>query len=76
MFDLFDQNGDGAFDQMEFESAIQVLEIDIKLKDLRRLIILSDENQDGKVDVNEFTNMLYSDVQEDDGQVGLDMDSD
>jgi hypothetical protein len=28
------------------------------------------------VDVNEFTNMLYSDVQEDDGQVGLDMDSD
>ena len=62
MFAMFDQNGDGAFDQMEFETAVQVLEIDVKLKDLRRLIDLSDENKDGKVDVNEFTNMLYSDV--------------
>lgn len=55
MFAMFDQNGDGAFDQMEFETAIQVLDIDVKLKDLRRLIDLSDENKDGKVDVNEFT---------------------
>ena len=34
----------------------------LRLKDLRRLIDLSDENKDGKVDVNEFTTMLYSDV--------------
>ena len=41
---------------------VQVLELDVKLKDLRRLIDLSDENKDGKVDANEFTNMLYSDL--------------
>ena len=75
MFDLFDQNGDGAFDQIEFESAILVLEIDINVKDLRRLIDLSDENKDGKVDVNEFTNMLYSDIKGDD-EVNFEIDDD
>jgi len=49
----------------------------VKLKDLRRLIDLSDENKDGKVDVNEFTNMLYSDVadeEEVDFAIGSDTD--
>ena len=59
MFKLFDQNGDGTFDQMEFESAFTVLEIDVKVASLRRLIELSDKNNDGKIDFNEFHDMLY-----------------
>ena len=44
MFKIFDTNGDGTFDQTEFEAAFNVLEIDFKVDQLRRLIILSDRN--------------------------------
>jgi len=60
MFKLFDANGDGTFDQTEFEAAFTVLEIDFKVSQLRRLIELSDKNSDGKIDFNEFHDMLYA----------------
>ena len=50
MFKMFDTNGDGTFDQMEFEAAFTVLEINFKVAELRRLIKLSDKNADGKID--------------------------
>lgn len=54
MFKLFDSNGDGVFDQTEFEAAFTVLEVPFKVADLRRLIKLSDKNHDGKIDFQEF----------------------
>ena len=59
MFALFDTNGDGVFDQTEFEAAFTVLEIKFKVAELRRLVELSDKNNDGKIDLNEFNSMLY-----------------
>ena len=56
---MFDTNGDGVFDQKEFEAAFTVLEIKFKVADLRKLIDLSDKNNDGKIDFNEFHDMLY-----------------
>lgn len=60
MFKMFDQNGDGVFDQTEFEAAFTVLEVPFKVADLRRLIKLSDKNHDGKIDFQEFHQMLYA----------------
>lgn len=62
MFKKFDANGDGKFDQVEFEAAFTVLEIDFKVVALRKLVALSDKNMDGKVDAQEFTDMLYGDI--------------
>ena len=59
MFKLFDTNGDGTFDQMEFEAAFNVLDIEVKVADLRRFIALGDKNNDGKIDYPEFHEMLY-----------------
>ena len=56
---MFDTNGDGVFDQKEFEAAFTVLEIKFKVADLRKLIDLSDKNNDGKIDFAEFHDMLY-----------------
>jgi len=61
MFKRFDANGDGQFDQLEFEAAFTVLEIDFRVSALRKLILLSDRNADGKIDAKEFTDMLYAD---------------
>ena len=54
MFKMFDTDGSGSFDQMEFEAAFRVLGVDFKVAELRRLITLSDKNNDGKIDFNEF----------------------
>ena len=59
MFKKFDFNGDGCFDQREFESAFTVLEIDFKTHQLRRLIELADTNKDGKISFQEFYTYLY-----------------
>jgi len=50
MFSMFDTNGDGVFDQLEFEWAFTALEVKFKVGDLRRLVELSDKNNDGKID--------------------------
>ena len=47
MFKVFDSDGSGTFDQMEFEAAFTVLELDFKVSELRKLISLSDKNNDG-----------------------------
>ena len=47
-----------------------MLEIEIKVADLRRLITLSDKNSDGKIDFNEFHDMLYGKMDYDEN-VGL-----
>ena len=44
---------------MEFEAAFNVLEIEVKVADLRRFIALGDKNNDGKIDFPEFNDMLY-----------------
>lgn len=44
---------------MEFECAFVALDINFAKADLRRFISLSDSNKDGRVDFNEFYNMLY-----------------
>jgi Ca2+-binding EF-hand superfamily protein len=59
MFKLFDKNGDGVFVQLEFECAFTVLEIPFAKADLRRLISLGDANKDGRIDFDEFHDMLY-----------------
>jgi len=59
MFKVFDANGDGSFDQTEFEAAFTVLDVDFKVASLRRLVALSDKNADGKIDFQEFHDMLY-----------------
>jgi len=40
------------------------LEIEFKLSELRRLIDMSDKNRDGKIDFNEFHDMLYAEHKE------------
>lgn len=37
-----------------------MLEIEFKVSELRRLIDMSDKNHDGKIDFNEFHDMLYT----------------
>ena len=59
IFKKFDANGDGKFDQTEFEACFTVLEIQFKVADLRKLIDLSDKNNDGVIDFPEFHEMLY-----------------
>jgi hypothetical protein len=67
MFKTFDSDGSGTFDQTEFEAAFTVLELDFKVSELRKLIELSDKNNDGVIDFNEFHAMLYApEPQEDD----------
>jgi Ca2+-binding EF-hand superfamily protein len=66
MFSMFDKNGDGMFNQMEFECAFTALGIIFAKADLRRLIALSDTNKDGRIDFNEFHDMLYKEYEEDD----------
>jgi len=60
MFKVFDSDGSGTFDQTEFEAAFTVLELDFKVSELRKLIELSDKNNDGVIDFNEFHSMLYA----------------
>jgi hypothetical protein len=70
MFTMFDSDGSGTFDQTEFEAAFTVLELDFKVAELRKLIQLSDKNNDGVIDFNEFYDMLYAqepEEKEDDG---------
>ena len=70
MFTMFDSDGSGTFDQTEFEAAFTVLELDFKVAELRKLIQLSDKNNDGVIDFNEFYDMLYKqepEEKEDDG---------
>jgi len=69
MFKLFDKNGDGVFDQLEFETAFTVLQVDFKVADLRKLIALSDTNHDGLIDLKEFNNMLYGKLEEPEPQM-------
>ena len=59
MFRRFDKNGDGVLSPFELECAFTVLEIEFNKADLRRLIKLTDSNRDGKIDVEEFSAMLY-----------------
>ena len=47
------------FSPLEFECAFTALHILIAKDDLRRFIKLSDTNKDGKIDFNEFYDMLY-----------------
>ena len=67
MFKMFDTDGSGSFDQTEFEAAFRVLDINFKVAELRKLITLSDKNNDGKIDFNEFNAMLYA-KEESDGE--------
>ena len=60
MFKKFDKNGDGVFSYLEFEVIFTVLDIQFSKDQLRRLIELTDSNQDGRIDVKEFHKMLYS----------------
>ena len=76
MFKRFDFNGDGCFNQTEFESAFTVLEIPFKTASLRRLIQLSDKNRDGKISFTEFHTMLYDQDLADDAEQGFNMLSD
>ena len=59
---MFDKNGDGVFNHMEFECAFVALDIQITKADLRRFISLTDTNKDGRVDFNEFYAMLSEDI--------------
>ena len=43
---------------MEFECAFTALEIEVSKADLRRFILLTDANKDGRVDFKEFHNVL------------------
>ena len=57
---------------MEFEAAFTVLELDFKVAELRKLVLLSDKNNDGVIDFNEFHDMLYAqEPQEDDEDDGF-----
>ena len=59
MFKTFDFNGDGVFDQQEFEAAFTVMEIPFKKAELRELIDMADTNKDGSVDFTEFKTYVY-----------------
>jgi len=54
MFERFDANGDGVFSHMEFEMIFTVLDIAFTKDQLRKLISLTDTNNDGKIDMKEF----------------------
>ena len=45
---------------LEFEMIFTVLDISFSKDQLRKLISLTDTNQDGKIDVKEFHKMLYA----------------
>ena len=71
MFKRFDKNGDGVFSYLEFECAFTVLDIHFAKDDLRMLINMTDANKDGKIDMNEFHNMLYYEPEDDSEEVQI-----
>lgn len=76
MFEMFDTDGSGSFDQTEFEAAFACLQIKFKVADLRKLITLSDKNNDGQIDFDEFHSMLYAEDENEDEDGGFEPDSD
>lgn len=66
---MFDTDKSGNFSQIEFEAAFNVMQINFNVSELRKLITLSDKNNDGKIDFNEFNDMLYA-QEESDGDEG------
>jgi len=60
VFKRFDTNGDGYFNEIEFGCAFTVMGVDFNKENLRKLIRVSDKNNDGRIDYNEFEAMLNS----------------
>ena len=77
IFKMFDKNGDGVFQPMEFECAFTALEIPIAKADLRKFIQLTDTNKDGRVDFNEFYDVLYKepDMERIEGESEIDFEA-
>lgn len=49
VFKRFDTNGDGYFNEVEFGCAFTVLKVEFSKDDLRKLIRLTDTNNDGRI---------------------------
>lgn len=65
VFKRFDTNGDGYFNMIEFGCAFTVLKVDFSQEDLRKLIRLTDTNNDGRISYQEFEKMINAtDIQE------------
>ena len=59
MFEALDQNKDGVFSYSEFECALTVLGVPVEREDLKKFIMFTDTNKDGRIDYREFFTMLY-----------------
>ena len=56
---MFDRNKDGVFQFNELSAMFTVLEIEFQQADLKKLIMLTDTNKDGKIDSQEFNELIY-----------------
>ena len=58
MFKAFDKNGDGSISPEELKFALKNLGQELTAEDIKELMIQVDKNRDGKIDINEFTNLI------------------
>lgn len=58
VFKRFDTNGDGYFNMTELGCAFTVLKVDFSQENLRKLVRMTDTNNDGKVSFQEFERMI------------------
>ncbi|OMO82509.1 Calcium-binding EF-hand [Corchorus olitorius] len=60
-FDVFDENKDGFIDATELQRVLRCLGIKgklVKLEDCSRMIKIADEDEDGRIDFNEFVKFM------------------
>lgn len=54
IFREFDSDGNGLITQIEFRNAIRKLNLGLTSREIDKLMLRIDTNQDGKIDYNEF----------------------
>jgi Ca2+-binding EF-hand superfamily protein len=59
-FEIFDVDGDGFISEKDLYEVMIKLEPDISQNTVREMIRDTDLNNDGKIDLKEFTNMMIS----------------
>ena len=70
-FDLFDQDGSGTIDTEELKQALSNLGIDAKNQTLQNMMADLDSDKSGKIDFDEFINMMTAKMSDRDTEEDL-----